>query len=202
MNAIDALARLQSLGIPIIETGDAAAVLGEETSAASHTLARLGAAGLVHRVRHGVWWIDGEVDPLRLAGRLTHPFDSYVSLHTALHVHGLIEQIPDVVYAVTQARTQRIATTVGAFSYHHVVPVLFGGYEDRDGVWLATAEKAVFDVAWLSAGRSRLFAALPEVDLPRGFRRSELDRWIAKVPTARGRTRVARALARFGFGSR
>jgi hypothetical protein len=50
------------------------------------------------------------------------------------------------------------------------------------------AEKALFDFAYLSSGRSRLFTSLPELDLPHGFRRKELARWVAKIPSERSRT--------------
>jgi predicted transcriptional regulator of viral defense system len=120
---------------------------------------------------------------------LTAPLPSYVSLQTALHRRGLIEQIPEVVYAVSLARTQRVKTKVGSFSIHHVAPEVFGGYDETErGAKVATAEKALFDFAYLSGGRSRLFTHLPELELPRGFRRKELARWLAKIPSERSRT--------------
>ena len=53
----------------------------------------------------------------------------YLSLHTALHLRGLIEQIPEVVYAVSLDRTSRIVTPMATFSIHHLAPEVFGGYE-------------------------------------------------------------------------
>lgn len=198
MNARDAFARLRRLGVPVVETADAAAALGQSTAAASMTLSRLVASGLVTAVRHGTWWIDGAVDPYRLPDYLTAPLPSYVSLQTALHVHGLIEQIPEVIYVVSLARSQRVTTRVASFSVHHVAPEVFGGFvESTAGVKLATAEKALFDVAYLSAGRSRLFTSLPELELPRGFDRRALERWIARIPSERSRTLTSRKLDDF-----
>jgi predicted transcriptional regulator of viral defense system len=126
---------------------------------------------------------------------LTAPLESYLSLQTALHLRGMIEQIPQAFYAVSLARTQRVVTSVGTYSFHHVAPEVFGGYEDTDaGVKLAGAEKALFDFAYLSAGRSRLFTALPELELPRGFRRAELRRWLVRIPSARARSITERKL--------
>lgn len=189
MNASDALATLRRLGVPAVDTSDAAAALGLSTAAASQTLSRLAQAGLIKSVRHGTWWLEDALDPLRLPEYLTAPLPSYVSLQTALHRRGLIEQIPQVVYAVSLGRTQRVKTRVGSFSIHHVAPEVFGGFEETErGAKLATAEKALFDVAYLSSGRSRLFTSLPELELPRGFRRRELARWLAKVSSERART--------------
>lgn len=189
MNAREAYAALRKLGVPVVRSSDAATLLGQSPGAATRTLTRLADAELITRVRHGLWWIDGPADPYRLPQYLTAPLESYLSLQTALQLRGLIEQIPEVVYAATLARTQRISTEVATFSFHHLAPELFGGYEeDVHGVRLATAEKALFDYAYLASGRSRLFASLPELELPRGFRQSELNRWLRKIPSARSHT--------------
>ena len=160
MNAREALACLRRLGVAAIDTADAAAALGLSTAAASQTLARLARAGLVSSVRHGSWWLDGEIDPLRLPEVLTAPLPSYVSLHTALHRRGLIEQIPEVVYAVSLARSQRVETSVGSFSIHHLAPEVFGGFEELEsGAKIATPERALFDFAYLSSGRAPVHRA-------------------------------------------
>jgi hypothetical protein len=68
-------------------------------------------------------------------------------------------------------------------------------------VRLASAEKALFDFAYLSAGRSRLFTALPELELPKTFRRAELKRWLEKVPSVRARSITDRKLHELLSGS-
>jgi predicted transcriptional regulator of viral defense system len=195
MNSTDALAVLKRLGVPALDTADAAAALGLTTAAASQTLTRLARVGFVRSVRHGTWWLEEALDPLRLPEYLTAPLPAYVSLQTALHRHGLIEQIPEVVYAVSLAKTQKVKTKVGTFSIHHMAPEVFGGFEETErGAKVATAEKALFDFAYLSSGRSRIFTSLPEVELPRGFKRKELSRWVAKIPAVRSRTLTSRKL--------
>ena len=195
MTAAEAYAALRRLGVPVVTTSDAAATLSASIVAASKVLSRLERTGLVAKVRHNLWWLDGPVDSHRLPAFLTAPLDSYLSLHTALHLRGVIEQIPEVLYAASLARTQRITTSVATFSIHRIAPEIFGGYtESTSGVKLATVEKALFDFAYLSAGRSRLFTELPELELPHGFRRAELKRWLAKVPSSRARTITSRKL--------
>jgi hypothetical protein len=68
---------------------------------------------------------------------------------------------------------------------------------DADRREARNPEKALFDFAYLSAGRSRLFTSLPELTLPRGFRRSELKNWVAKTPSERSRTSTQRKLDPF-----
>jgi predicted transcriptional regulator of viral defense system len=198
VNAAEAYARLRRLGVPVVQTADAAAAFRQSTAAATKTLTRLRAAGLIRSVRHGLWWVDGNIDPYRLPEYLTAPLPSYVSLHSALYLRGLVEQIPEVCYAVSLARTQRVSTKAGAFSLHHIAPEVYGGFDETPaGVKLATAEKALFDFAYLSAGRSRLFTSLPELELPRRFRRAHLNHWVARIPSGRSRTITARKLEQF-----
>jgi hypothetical protein len=110
----------------------------------------------------------------------------------------MISQIPQVTYVVSLDRTQRVRTSVGTLSIHRVAPAFFGGFELREsGVKLATPEKALLDVFYLSGTRSRLFAALPELELPRGFSFREARACLQRIPSKRLRTVVAARLEAF-----
>ena len=196
MNASEALGRLKRLRVPAATTADAAAVLGISGGAASQTLRRLARSGLVMPLRKGVWALVDRPDPLALAEYVTTPYPSYLSLQTALYQHGMIEQIPSMIFLVSLARSGRIETALGTYSVHHVQPAFFDGFESLpdSGIKLATPEKALVDFLYLSPTRSRLFAALPELELPRGFRRSVAREWVGRIPSQRLRTIVARKL--------
>lgn len=204
MNALRGLSLLRRLNTPAFSTADAAALLSLSVPAASKALRRLTAAGLLRSVRKGLWTLDGPAEPLALLEYLTTPYPSYASLQTALHLHGMIEQIPSVVYAVSLSRSHRIRTDLGTFSVHRIAPEFFGGFDvsPRSGAKVATPEKALLDVFYLSAGRSRLFASLPEVELPRGFRHDYALGWIRRIPSPRLRTLVTRRLDALSARSR
>ncbi len=190
-----ALGRLQRMGKSVITTGDVALHLRMARPAASRTLARLAAAGLVSRIRHGLWSLGLEIDPLLLPEHLTAPFPAYVSLHTALHLHGMISQVPRVVYAVSLAPTRRVHTSVAVFSLHRLAPAFFGGFETTaGGVRLATPEKALLDLLYLAPARSRLFAALPEIEIPEAFDREKARYWVARIAAGPRRKMVERRL--------
>jgi predicted transcriptional regulator of viral defense system len=192
MTPSDALGRLLDLGVPTVETADVASALRISTTAATKLLHRLAAAKLIVRLRSGLWLLArGAPSPYSLAEALTAPMPSYVSLQTALYLHGMIEQVPSVIYVASLARTQKITTSVGVFSVHHIAPDLFDGFEARDdGTKLATPEKALFDVVYLSGGRSRLFTHLPELELPTRFRRTRLKEWTMRITAPRKRSMV------------
>ena len=196
MTTTEALARLQSLGVATVETADAAAALKLSTKAANKVLGRLATAELISRLRPGLWLLLKSSNPYSLVEAITTPLPSYFSLQTALYLHGMIDQIPGVHYVVSLARTQRIRTSIGVYSVHHIAPELFDGFKLRaDGSKLATPEKALFDMAYLSGGRSRLFAHVPELELPTSFHASKLRRWTAKIGSPRKRSMVDKRLA-------
>ena len=158
MRLVDVLGALESLDAPAFTTRDAGSRLGVPNAHASVSLARLRAAGRVVRLRHGVWALPNRVDALALPECLTAPFPAYVSLQSALYLHGMVSQVPAVTYAVTLARTRRFVTPLGTVSLHHVRPTFFFGYEDagRSGGRLATPEKALVDFLYLAPARSGL----------------------------------------------
>jgi predicted transcriptional regulator of viral defense system len=199
LNASEAVARLMVLNVPVIRTKDAAAVLGQSLHAAQKTLTRLAANGLVRSVRHGLFWIrSGPIDVQLLPELLSDPYPSYLSLQTALYLHGMVSQIPAVTFAVTLARSGRIRTPVGEVSFHHVAPRFFGGFEiHASGVKLAIPEKALLDVAYLGSSKTRLFTRLPELTLPKGFKAWRAEEWLGRIGGAQTRERTQERFRRF-----
>jgi predicted transcriptional regulator of viral defense system len=198
MNAATALARVQRLGKRVVTTNDVTIVLGTSRSAATHMLKRLDAAGLLKKVRHGLWAVDPSLDPLQLPEYLTAPLPSYVSFQTALSLRGMVSQIPRVIYVASLAPTRLLKTRMGAFSIHRLAPTFFGGYEtlQGSGVRLATPEKALIDTLYLGQARSRLFAHLPEIEIPRGFNVREAGKWVGRIPPGPRRSSVEARLSR------
>jgi predicted transcriptional regulator of viral defense system len=195
MNQAEALKRLRALGTPFCTTGDITAVLGLSPAAANMTAARLAKNGLVTHLARDRWAIGEKVNPLALPQQLAAPYPAYISLQTALFHHGMISQIPQVIYAVTVAKTRRCSTPLGVVSFHQVAPDFFFGYESTgsDGVQIATPEKALLDFLYLSPGRSRLFSRLPELELPRSFSRKKLRAMLDKIADPRRRRLVETA---------
>jgi predicted transcriptional regulator of viral defense system len=196
MNAASALAHLRALRKPVVTTDEAALVLRAERSAATHTLKRLATVGLLKWIRHGLWATDPNLDPLLLPEYLTAPFPSYVSFQSALFFHGMVSQIPSVIYVASLAQTRTVRTSLGTYSIHRLAPRFFGGYDTvkTSGVRLATPEKALLDTLYLAPARSRLFAHLPEVELPKHFDRDQIRYWVRRIPAGLRRKSVEQRL--------
>ena len=170
MNQVEALARIEALRQPVFHTKDVAAALGVTGTNANKLATRLAAAGFVIRLARGRWMLARERNKLLVPEELTAPYPAYISLQSALYYHGIVSQIPSVTYVVSLARARRYDTPLGTFSIHHVAADLFFGFErDQSGAPIAVPEKALLDVLYLSQTKTRLFAALPELDLPKTF---------------------------------
>jgi predicted transcriptional regulator of viral defense system len=196
MRLTEAHARLLALEQAVLTTADSAACLGLARGHASKLLARLAESGHVVPLRRGLWAFRNRVAALALPQYLTAPFPSYVSLQSALYYHGMIAQIPAVTYAVSVARTRRHITPLGVVSVHHVAPAFFFGFEraGETGVLLATPEKALLDVLYLSPAKTRLFASLPELELPRRFSVRRARALLARIRSPRRRALVGSRL--------
>ena len=193
MRLVDALGVLQELDQAVVETGDAAVMLGLSKAHASKMLERLAGAGQLLALRRGVWAFPGRLELMAAPGRLTAPQPAYVSLQSALYHHGMISQIPASMYAVSLARTRRYTTPLGAVSIHHVSPDFFFGFETlgEKGIRMAQPEKALLDVFYLAPTRTRLFCHLPEVERSAGFDVLRAQQMIARIPFLARRNMVA-----------
>lgn len=194
MRLIDVHARLLKMGVPMFQTSDAAATLGLGSAHASKLLARLAASGHVTKLGRGRWGFKELIDPFALPEYLTAPYSSYVSLQSALYHHGMISQIPSVLYAVSLARTKKHRTPLGMVSIHHIDPSLFFGHQPtgKGPGKIATPEKALIDFLYLSPTRTRLFRALPELEIPAGFKVNEARKIIRRIRFVRRRNYVSR----------
>jgi predicted transcriptional regulator of viral defense system len=193
MNQIEALQRLRTLGTPVVETRDVAALLQASSSSATTILRRLAQKRMITHLSRGRWLLNEQIDPLALPELISAPYPAYVSLQSALFHHGLIEQIPAVIYAVTPARPRRLKTPMGTISFHHMPAELFEGFElsPRSDAKIATPEKALFDLVYLAPGRSRVFSKPPELTIPRRFQWQRLKEYAQQVKSPGRRAYIA-----------
>lgn len=82
---------------------------------------------------------------------------SYVSLESALSFYGIITQFPYQITSVTPKKTKNIKALGKEFSYSHLKPNLFFGYEKKEEFLLALPEKALFDYLYFWAKGLKTF---------------------------------------------
>jgi len=192
--SLASFATLTRLG-RIVTTGEAAAALDVSVSQASRFLRTLEARDLARHVRYGLWIVGpGSVDPRTLIEDITRPYPAYVSFTSALNAHGMIDQAPREISVASLEGAKRVKTALGTYAIHRLPPALFGGWDERDGVKLARPEKALFDLAYVSAVHGARRGRVPELELPAGFDRDSLAHWLSRVESPRLRTLTARGL--------
>ena len=133
MTLIDALSALADMGAPVFETRDAAARLDLPARMPAPCSAGWRRLATWSGSAAGVWAFARRVDPMSLPGRLTAPLPSYVSLQSALYLHGMISQMPAVTYAVRWPGRCASSRRSGVVSVHHVAPAFFFGFEEAPG---------------------------------------------------------------------
>ena len=177
---------IQTLGRPIFTTREIAAVRDGSLSATSQVLSRMVRQGLLVKVARGLWCNhnDPRFSRFGLLPYLAGNHRAYVSLLTALSVHGLIDQIPQIIYAVCTGPTRLVRTAVGTFSFHQIQPDLFDGFDwnsPNRTFLLATPEKAIVDSLYLSTRKGNRFQHLPELDMSGGPAMDAITCWIDRI---------------------
>ena len=182
---------LRSCGARTLTAVEAGRIAGVPAPAAEGVLRGLAGDGLAEELAPGLWLLDLGATPESLADAVAGDPGAYVSGASALHLRGVIDQVPAEVHVSTSRAEGRVATSRGVFRLRRV-PAGAGYDCPRErGMRLASAERALFDWACSAALAGRPDARLPECDWPAGFSRSQVARWVAAIPYADLRGRVA-----------
>jgi predicted transcriptional regulator of viral defense system len=194
------LKRIDDTGMPFFTTTDAALAAGISPAYASLLLARLAETGFVARVRRGKWYRVGPNEPNRfaLATFLAAPHPSYITGPTALHFHGIIDQIPRGFHAAWPLPTKRYRTPLGEFIYHALPnpkreEVEF--HETPHGTFrIARPAKALIDTARLAVSARSSVRLFPEIDLTSVLQKA-IQKEIRHLESPFVRERVRKLLA-------
>lgn len=149
----------RTVDLPFVETS-ALRAWGEDPRLVSVQVSRWVRAGKLVQLRRGLYMLP------RALRRTTVPVEyvanalvtpSYVSLQRALAIYGMIPERVPLIQSVTTARAGRFSTPEARFDYRHVKSDWFCGYVERPfasgSALVATPEKALLDLVWLSPGR-------------------------------------------------
>ncbi len=187
---------IRRVGRPVFTTREISSLRGASLSGTSQALARVARERSIAAVTRGLWCDpeDTSFTPFGLVPFLAGGHRSYVSFLSALHLHGVVEQIPQTIFAATTGHTRLVRTALGAFSFHRIAAEFFDGFEWYRGLQqflIASPEKALIDCLYLASRKGSRFRYFPELDLGKPFRVRTAQAWIARIPDARIRAFVA-----------
>ena len=152
-------------------TRDMAFRPGKSITSTSRKLSRLSVDGSVTRVTQGLWAQIGHplYSKYGVIQLLLGNEQGYISFLTALHINGVISQIPGSVQIATTGHSRRLISPIGTFEFFQLNPKMFGsGIKESNSrltYYIATTEKALMDTLYISARKNKRFSRLPEVDL-------------------------------------
>jgi len=181
---------IKQLHRPVFTTYELATLSGKSLSATTQALNFLQKQGLISKIYRGIW---AEVGNERLSPYAIVPFllprhRAYVSFISALHLYGIIEQIPQVITLASTAHTKIIQTKIGTFSVHQITPMFFDGfswYKGTGSFLIAEPEKALVDSLYLSACKKKQFGYFPELHFPKSFSFKRAKEWAKKIPDSK-----------------
>ena len=155
------LVYIKELNRPVFTTNELISLSGKSPSAVTQALTYLERQGLLMKVYRGIWAeATSRLSPYSIIPFLAPRQRVYVSFVSALHLHGIIEQIPQVVTLASTSHTRIVRTKLATFSIHQIVPELFAGfdwYRGEGNFLIAEPEKALVDSLYLSAHKKKRF---------------------------------------------
>lgn len=127
-------------------------------------LSRWTKTGRIIQLRRGLYTLAApyrkvKPHPFTVANRVVR--GSYVSCQTAMAYFGLIPEYVPTTISVSASRPASWDTELGIFTYRHIKPALLYGYTleelgDGQQAYVATPEKALFDLIYLTPGGDRM----------------------------------------------
>lgn len=202
MSSISILADIKKLRRPVFTTFELSAISGKSLSTVIQGLNNLVKAGLVMKVYRGIWAEAGgeRLSPYAVIPCLLGSQRAYVSFISALHLHNMIEQIPQVITLATISHTRLIRTKLGVFSLHQLSPELFNGfgwYKMTGEFLIAEPEKALVDSLYLSSRKKKQYGNFPELHLPESFSFKKVKQWAMRIPDSKIRVCVLKKIDNF-----
>ena len=144
---------------------------GQRVDGASRWLNRLARRDVLVRVTRGVWAQPGHpaFTPNAAIGLLLGGEHGYLSFVSALHMHGVLSQIPGAIHVATTGHGRLLDSPIGRFEFVQIRPAMMQEGIDMSMTEppyaIATAEKALLDTLYIATRRGNRYGRLPELDL-------------------------------------
>ncbi len=145
------LKKLKEINKLYYTTSDLLAISDYEVNSLYVILNRLVKNSELIRLATGIYILPeryGEIE--RIANSIYFP--SYLSFDTALAKYGVLSQLPYTLMFSTPLKTKSIQLGEYRIEYRSIRRTLFWGYTiNKEGLYIATPEKALFDMYYLSS---------------------------------------------------
>lgn len=181
------LTAIKQLNRPVFTTRELAAYYKGTLSNTTQALNYLEKKGVVLKIKRGVWGLNigsERLSPYMVISFLSATQRLYVSFITALHLYGIIEQIPHAITLASTSHTRTIKTKLGTFFIHRISPSFFKGfdwYKNGGKFLIAEPEKALVDCLYISSRRKNQFEYFPELHFSKSFSFKKAEKWADEI---------------------
>ena len=177
---------IKKINSPIFTTAELSAISGKSLSTTTQSLNYLQKQGAILKIYQGIWAekTNKLLSPYSIIPFLFPLHRAYLSFISALHLYGIIEQIPQTTTIASITHTRTIITELGTYSAHQIAPGFFDGfgwYKDKGDFLIAEQEKALIDCLYLAGHKKNQFANFPELHFPKTFSFKKAKEWIKKI---------------------
>ncbi|MBS3917637.1 MAG: hypothetical protein KG012_01990 [Deltaproteobacteria bacterium] len=163
MKGIELLKVLQKINKPFYTIADLEKVTGLQRSSLYVSLKRWVAGGIIERVSQGIYLPMGSVISMEtLAAQIYLP--NYLSFESALAGYGILNLIPYTATFATPRKTKKFLLRKQAVEFRQITRDLFFGFEMKNGIYIASPEKAFLDEIYLFT-RGKVTLDLDEIDV-------------------------------------
>jgi predicted transcriptional regulator of viral defense system len=163
MKGIELLKVLQKINKSFYTVADLEKVTGLRRNSLYVALKRWVAAGIIERVAQGIYLPMGSLVSMEtLAAQLYLP--NYLSFESALAGYGILNLIPYTIAFATPRKTKTYVLRKQEVEFRQMAQDLFFGFEMKNGIYIASPEKAFLDEVYFLA-RGKVTLDVDEIDI-------------------------------------
>jgi predicted transcriptional regulator of viral defense system len=156
MKGIELLKLLQKINKPFYTIADLEKITNLPRNSLYVALKRWVTGGIIERVAQGIYIpMGGDISIENVAAQLYIP--NYLSFEYALARYGILNLVPYTLTFATTRKTKNYLLQKKRIEFRQISPELFFGFEMKNGIYIASPEKAFLDqVYFATRGKARL----------------------------------------------
>jgi len=163
MKSIELLKLLQKINKPFYTIPDLEKITNLPRNSLYVALKRWEIGGIIERVGQGIYIpMGGNISLENVAAQLYLP--NYLSFESALAKYGILNLIPYALTFATTRKTKKYTLQKQEIEFRQISSELFFGYEMRNGIYIASPEKAFMDQVYFAA-RGKATLDFDELDI-------------------------------------
>jgi len=163
MKGLELLKMLQKINKPFYTIADLEKITGLSRNSLYVALKRWETGEIIERVSQGIYIpMGGNVSLENVAAQIYIP--NYLSFESALTKHGILNLIPYTLTFATTRKTKKYTLQKQKIEFRQISPELFFGFEMKNGIYIASPEKAFLDLVYFAA-RGKATLDIDEVDI-------------------------------------